>query len=332
MGPLLLFSFFITRQAKYIPPDYIPQPVYRLPVNPAENDTVQLGRLLFYDNLLSANNQVSCASCHNSYNAFAHTDHDLSHGIYDSIGNRNAPGLFNLAWQKEFMWDGAAHHIEAQALAPLHDPIELGSSIQELIEKLSSSDFYRAEFLNVYGDSMINSKRVLKALASFELSLISFGSKYDKVKQAQEKFTTQEQNGYHLFQKHCNQCHSEPLFSSFEYRDNGLSIDPSLQDLGRYLVTGDEQDKYKFKVPSLRNLSYTFPYMHDGRFDRLRQVLEHYGNIDTSTTGADVVTISLSFNEQSDLIAFLLTLNDKSFVFNPAFSFPEKLKEALLKN
>ena len=175
-------------------------------------------------------------------------------------------------------------------------------------------------------------KRVLKALASFELSLISFGSKYDKVKQAQENFTAQEQNGYHLFQKHCNQCHAEPLFSSFEYRDNGLSIDPSLQDLGRYLVTGDEQDKYKFKVPSLRNLSYTFPYMHDGRFDRLRQVLEHYGNIDTSTTGADVVTISLSFNEQSDLIAFLLTLNDKSFVFNSAFSFPEKLKEALLKN
>ena len=313
-------------------PSYLPPPVYNIPVNPSENDTVQLGRLLFYDNIVSANNQVSCASCHNSYNAFAHTDHDLSHGIFDSIGTRNAPGLFNLAWHKEFMWDGAIHHIEAQALAPLHDPKELGSSIQELIEKLSSSDFYRAEFLNVYGDSMINSKRVLKALASFELSLISFGSKYDKVKQAQENFTAQEQNGYHLFQKHCNQCHAEPLFSSFEYRDNGLSIDPSLQDLGRYLVTGDEQDKYKFKVPSLRNLSYTFPYMHDGRFDRLRQVLEHYGNIDTSTTGADVVTISLSFNEQSDLIAFLLTLNDKSFVFNSAFSFPEKLKEALLKN
>jgi len=329
-----VFAFCLLKNNRFDIPGYIPQPIYPIPDNPSENDTVQLGRLLFYDNILSANNQVSCASCHSPYNAFAHTDHDLSHGVFDSIGTRNAPALFNLAWQKNFMWDGAIHHIEAQALAPLHDPKELGSSIEELIKKLEGSFFYRKEFLSVYGDSLISSSRVLKAIAAFELSLISFGSKYDQVKQGDAEFTEQEQNWYTHFQKQCNQCHAEPLFSGFQYKDNGLPIDPSLQDLGRYLVTGDEQDKYKFKVPSLRNLSYTFPYMHDGRFDRLRQVVEHYEMIESSQgkRHVDVKSISLTFNEQSDLIAFLLTLNDKSFVFNPAFSFPEKLKDALLKN
>ena len=335
MGTLLLFSFFITRQAKYIPPDYIPQPVYRLPVNPAENDTVQLGRLLFYDNIVSANNQVSCASCHNSYNAFAHTDHDLSHGIFDSIGTRNAPGLFNLAWHKEFMWDGATHHIEAQALAPLHDERELGSSIGALITKLQGSSFYQKEFQNVYKDSIINSSRVLKALAAFELSLVSFGSKYDDVRKGDAELTAQENVGYGIFQKHCNQCHAEPLFSNYQYEDNGLPVDQELHDLGRFLVTGDEQDKYKFKVPSLRNLSYTYPYMHDGRFLKLKDILEHYATIDESDlerkTGIRK-PISLSLNDRADLIAFLLTLNDQNFVFNPDYSFPEKLKETLLKN
>ena len=329
-----VFAFCLLKNNRFDIPDYIPRPTYPIPKNSSDNDTVQLGRLLFYDNLLSADNRVSCASCHNSYNAFAHTDHDLSHGVFDSIGNRNAPALFNLAWQKEFMWDGAIHHIEAQVLAPLHSPKEMGSSIEELIEKLNESSFYRSEFFAVYGDSLINSSRVLKAIAAFELSLVSFGSKYDQVRQGNSEFTEQEKRGYAHFQKHCNQCHTEPLFSDFQYKDNGLSIDPSLQDLGRYLITGDAQDKYRFKVPSLRNLSYTFPYMHDGRFDKLRQVLEHYGMIESNhgTRRVDIKSIPLAFNEQSDLIAFLLTLNDKSFVFNPAFSFPEKLKETLLKH
>jgi len=332
VGTLLLFSFFVSRRASIILPDYISQPVYSIPFDPNNNDTVQLGRMLFYDNLLSANNELSCASCHNSYNAFAHTDHDLSHGIHDSIGNRNAPALFNLAWHKEFMWDGAIHHIEAQALAPLHDLRELGSSIEELIIKLQSSAFYQAEFFKVYGDSLINSKRVLQSLSAFELSLVSFNSKYDRVKQGKEVFTEQEKQGSLLFQNHCNRCHREPLFSNFEYLDNGLPIDSILLDYGRFVVTNVEKDKFKFKVPSLRNLSYTFPYMHDGRFDKLRQVLVHYGNITVHSRGTDVKSIPLSFNDQSNLIAFLLTLNDESFVFNKDYAFPETLKNELIKD
>ena len=323
-----VFAFCLLKNKNMFLPGYIPHPVYHVPENPLENDTVQLGRLLFYDNILSVNNQVSCASCHSPYNAFAHTDHALSHGVFDSIGTRNAPALFNLAWHKEFMWDGATHHIEAQVLAPLHDPRELGSSIEELIKKLRASTFYQNEFFAVYGDSLINSSRVLKSIAAFELSLVSFGSKYDMVQVGKAGFTTQEQKGYALFQEHCNQCHVEPLFSNFKYRDNGLQVDSILQDFGRFLITGEQQDKYRFKTPSLRNLSYTFPYMHDGRFDKLRQVLNHYENIAYSRS-VDVKSIPLSFNEQSDLIAFMLTLNDKEFVFNQANSFPNKLREYL---
>lgn len=330
-----LLCAFILRNSKDKLPSYLPQPYYKLPVTPAINDTVQLGRLLFYDNILSVNNQVSCASCHNSYNAFAHTDHDLSHGVFDSIGTRNAPGLFNLAWQKEFMWDGATHHIEAQALAPLHDPKELGSSIQELVTKLKASAFYQKEFFNTYKDSVINSSRALKAIAAFQLSIISFESKYDAVKKGEAEYSAQENAGYNLFDQHCGSCHAEPLFSSGQYLDNALPIDSLLNDRGRFLVTSLKEDLYKFKVPSLRNLSYTFPYMHDGRFLKLNDVLSHYNSIGSGKLkrNTDIKTpIELSFNERADLISFLLTLNDQNFVYNPAYSFPEKLKYAHLKN
>ncbi|MDG1349945.1 MAG: cytochrome c peroxidase [Crocinitomicaceae bacterium] len=330
---LFLVAFALKKRTPE-PTSYIPTPFYRLPVFPTKNDTVALGRLLFYDNILSANNQVSCASCHNSYNAFAHTDHQLSHGIFDSVGTRNAPGLFNLAWQKEFMWDGATHHIEAQALAPLHDPKEMGSNIKALLSKLRASDFYRKAFYDTYKDTIINSNRTLKALAAFELSLVSFESKYDAVKTDNAEFSTQEKAGYKLFKQNCNKCHTEPLFTNGKYMDNNLPIDSSLDDKGRFLVTKQKEDRYKFKVPSLRNLSYTYPYMHDGRFTTLNQVLQHYSsnqNIKNKGKADLEKAIHLSFNERADLISFLLTLNDKNFVFNPAYSFPKKLKDYLIQ-
>jgi len=324
----LLFSFIRIWVLQDRLPEYLPQPFYQIPTNPINNDTVQLGRLLFYDNILSVNNTVSCASCHSPFNAFAHTDHDLSHGVFDSIGTRNAPGLFNLAWQEEFMWDGAIHHIEAQALAPLHDQREMGSSINDLIEKLQKSDFYKVEFLKVYKDSIINSSRALKALAAFELSLVSFDSKYDKMRGGRTSFTAQEKAGYVLFKNHCSRCHKEPLFSSNTYEDNGLPIDSLLNDMGREVVSGRKEDRYKFNVPTLRNLSFTYPYMHDGRFKKLRQVLDHYGTIDNQVlmrNSGIKAPIFLSLDDGADLVSFLLTLNDKSFVFNPDNAFPKKL-------
>jgi cytochrome c peroxidase len=309
-------------------PTYFPIPTYNFKENPLKKDKILLGKLLFYDPIFSKNNQVSCASCHSSYNAFAHTDHNLSHGIGDQIGNRNAPALFNLAWQKNLMWDGAIHHLDVQSLAPISNPKEMGENIKSVVEKLQKTDLYPDLFKKAFGDKTITGERILKAIAQFELTLISANSKYDQVKLGKEKFSEQEQKGYDLFKKNCNSCHTEPLFFNNQFENNGLPLDSVLQDFGKFSITKNAADKRKFKVPSLRNLSYTYPYMHDGRFKKLQQVLNHYtSGIEKSETLSPLLqnNIALSADEKVDLIAFLLTLNDKEFVFDEKFQFPEKL-------
>ena len=156
----------------FTPPDYFPKPVYDFQQNPLDSSKILLGRSLFYDPILSANNTISCASCHSPFNAFAHTDHDLSHGIFDSIGNRNAPALFNLAWQKMFMWDGAINHLDMQALAPISHKSEMGSNINEVIKKLDKSLAYKDLFLYAFQDSTISTAKILKALSQFQLTLV----------------------------------------------------------------------------------------------------------------------------------------------------------------
>ncbi len=306
-------------------PDYFPAPVYDLKKNPLSKEKIALGRALFYDPILSKNNTISCASCHSPYNAFAHTDHDLSHGIDDQIGTRNAPALFNLAWQKSFMWDGAINHLDMQALAPISHPLEMNESMAEVVKKLQNHVQYPASFFEAFQDSLVTGEHLLKALSQFQLTLISSASKYDEVKKGQAEFSPQEQNGYVLFQKNCNSCHSEPLFTNHEFANNGLAIDSSLQDYGKGMISKQPADSLLFKIPSLRNLSYTFPYMHDGRFQKLNQVLQHYTtskNKSPNLAKALEDPMALTVNEKVDLIAFLLTLNDKKFVFDPKHQFP----------
>ena len=321
----IMFSFVLIKDNHFFnPPDYFPKPVYNFEQPPFDSNKIELGRILFYDPILSKDNTISCASCHSPFNAFAHTDHDLSHGIFDSIGNRNAPALFNLAWQKTFMWDGAINHLDMQALAPISHPSEMGSNINEVIKKLNESKAYKELFLNAFQDSTISTSKILKALSQFQLTLVSSNTKYDKVKMGKEVFTEQEKNGYQLFKKNCASCHSEPLFSNYNFENNGLPIDPTLNDMGRYVITENENDKRKFKVPSLRNLSFTYPYMHDGRFMTLQEVINHYtSGIEHSETLSSQFneSIELSSNEKVDLISFLLTLNDKDFVFNKKHQF-----------
>jgi len=296
-----------------------------------DSNKIELGRTLFYDPILSDNNTISCVSCHSSFNAFAHTDHDLSHGIFDSIGNRNAPALFNLAWQKAFMWDGAINHLDMQALAPISHKSEMGSNINAVIMKLNESKEYKEAFLNAFQDSTISTAEILKALSQFQLTLVSANAKYDRVKMGKEVFTEQEKNGYQLFKKDCASCHSEPLFSNYNFENNGLPIDPTINDLGRYVITENDNDKAKFKVPSLRNLSFTYPYMHDGRFMTLQEVINHYtSGIEHSETLSSQFneSVELSSNEKVDLISFLLTLNDKDFVFNKKHQFKKLAGQA----
>ncbi|MEZ4684923.1 MAG: cytochrome c peroxidase [Bacteroidia bacterium] len=309
-------------------PAYFPEPVYQFEKNPLSEAKIELGRALFYDPVLSADSSTSCASCHSPYNAFAHTDHDLSHGIHDAIGTRNAPALFNLAWQNAFMWDGAANHLDMQALAPISHPKEMGERIDRVVSKLQRKAMYPPLFYRAFGDSMITGEFVLKALSQFQLTLVSAGSKYDEVKKGKAEFTEQEERGYGLFQKNCNSCHTEPLFTNGGFASNGLPVDSTLNDFGQWQITRKSSDSLHFKIPSLRNLSYTYPYMHDGRFRKLREVLDHYAHHiqPYATLSSELKSpLNLSSNEQVDVIAFLLTLDDKSFVFNPENKYPKEI-------
>ena len=296
-----------------------PAPRYDFSRNPLTRQGIELGRRLFYDPVLSRDSTVSCASCHLSFTAFAHVDHALSHGIQDRIGTRNAPALANLAWAPAFMWDGAIQHLDFQALAPISSPTEMDHSIQKVVEKLGASTRYPPLFEAAFGDRKVTGERVLKAMAQFELTLVSAGSKYDRMVAGTDTFTLQEQNGYAVFQKNCAACHAEPLFTNFHFEKNGLPPDSLLRDFGRMNITKDPADSFRFKVPTLRNVEFSYPYMHDGRFRKLRDVVNHYAQ----TTRLDR-KIELSAHEKTDLVAFLLTLTDREFLFNPDFSFPKE--------
>lgn len=323
---LLIGSSFIHQRHLIFIPDHIPAPIYEL--NAYSEMQIQLGRALFYDPILSRDSSISCSTCHNSYHAFAHVDHRLSHGIDDKIGKRNAPALFNLAWQKNFMWDGAANHPEVQPISPISNPDEMDENLLHVVEKLSNTGRYPPLFQSAFGNDSITGQRVLKALGAFQLSLTSFQSKYDLVKAGKSTFTEMEISGYRVFKQHCNVCHCEPLFSSFEFANNGLPMDEELADEGRMKITGESRDSLLFKIPSLRNLRYSSPYMHDGRFSKISEVLNHYENgiVLGLTLSAPLKNgIQLSNQERVELIAFLNTLNDSSFVFNPAFQYPKHL-------
>jgi cytochrome c peroxidase len=309
----------INEPVTLIYPQNWPKPTYDFSRNPLTTQGIELGRLLFYDPALSRDSTVSCASCHLSYTAFTHVDHALSHGIDDRIGRRNSMSLMNLAWQASFMWDGAIQHLDFQALAPISDSTEMDFSIEKAVRRIGQNTRYRRLLFDVFGDSTATGERVLKAIAQFELTLVSANAKYDRVLLGQEKFTDQEENGYRLFQKNCASCHTAPFFTNHGFEKNGLPLDTTLNDWGRMRITQNPADSLRFKVPSLRNVEFSYPYMHDGRFRKLSQVIHHY-----STTYALGRKIELSANEKVDLVAFLLTLTDSAFLFNPDFSFPKK--------
>jgi cytochrome c peroxidase len=274
-------------------------------------DYRELGRKLFYEPALSADGSISCASCHSPFHSFAHADHRLSHGIGDSIGTRNAPALLNLAWQRSFMWDGAIHHLKAVPLAPLHHSGEMASSMQFALHTINQSSVYSA-WLKARNLYPIDTEIFTDAMASFLSSLVSENSRYDRMNRGEIVFTTQEKRGYEIFQMHCNRCHSEPLFTNGTMERNGLPEDSIIHDLGLEKITGNTNDRLKFKIPTLRNWLYSSPYMHDGRFARINDVLRYY-----TTEAASPLGVRLDAEQRTDLAVFLKTLNDSSFVFNP---------------
>lgn len=309
-------------------PDGWPKPNYDFAKNPLTTNGVKLGRSLFYDDLLSRDSTVSCASCHLSYTNFTHIDHSLSHGIEDRIGNRNTLSIMNPAWQSTFMWDGGVTHLDVQPLAPLTSPHEMDMDMEELIMRLKTSDKYQKMFSDAFGEeSEISGYYLFRALSQFMLTFNTYNSKYDKVMRKEEGivFSEREETGLQVFRQHCESCHSEPLFTNNTFQNNGLSIDPALMDRGRMKITEKAEDSLKFRVPSLRNIEVSYPYMHDGRFKNLQSVLFHYtNNIKDSETIALQLKggLELTEDEKRNLVIFLKTLTDVQFLRNKELAYP----------
>jgi cytochrome c peroxidase len=307
-------------------PAGFPRPDYTFQNNPLTEEGFELGRKLFYDGNLSADGNFPCASCHQQFAAFSTYEHPFSHGYNNSFTTRNAPALFNEAWQKEFHLDGGINHIEVQPLAPLTAHNEMNETIENVVNKIKNDTSYTRMFKRAFGDKEVTSQRILKALAQFTCSLVSANSKYDKVMRGEATFLSYEQTGYELFQEHCSTCHKEPMFTDYSYRNIGLPVDPTIKDVGRMRITNNPADSLKFKVPSLRNVAVSPPYMHDGRFWFLSNCINHYRTgIQLSPTLDSSLQkgIQLTDVEVQDLIAFLRTLTDTAFITNPRFADPE---------
>jgi len=306
-------------------PDSFPPPVYQFADNPLTKKGFELGRKLFYDGRLSIDDIHSCSSCHQQIAAFGTYEHDRSHGVNNSHTLRNAPVLFNLAWQKNFHWDGEFSSLTDEAAQPINGHIEMGESFQHVIKKLEDDADYRKRFKEVFGYPFIRAEFILKALSQFTGYLTSADSKYDRYKKGTAVFTAQEENGYQVFKVNCAVCHKEPMFTDYSLRNIGLPIDNELKDYGRMRVTGKKEDSLKFKVPSLRNVYISSNYMHDGRFNTLAQCINHYRTgVQTSGTLDPILAtgISLTNAQATDLSVFLRTLTDSSFLSNPSFSKP----------
>ncbi len=297
-----------------------PKPIFKY--NKLTEEGFQLGKKLFYDGQLSSDGEVSCANCHQQFAAFSNYDHALSHGVNNSFSQRNAPALVNVAWMPYLHWDGAINHIELQPLAPITAPNEMGSSLADALLRLRKDKSYPPLFKAAFGDTVINSQRMLKALSQFVGSLVSCNSKYDKVIIGKTQFTSAEAKGYQLFRDNCSGCHQEPLFTDNSFRNNGQSLN-RFNDLGLMQISQLQTDSLKFKVPTLRNIQVSAPYMHDGHVATLGAAIEHYNNgIDTSRNDIDPLLkkkFNFSTAEKSALIQFLYTLTDSSFLRNPRF-------------
>lgn len=308
--------------------------------NPVSNIGATLGRVLFYDQRLSANNTISCASCHLQANGFSDPG-QFSTGFEGGLTPRNSMGLANARFYENgnFFWDERAASLETQVLLPIQDEIEMGLTLDEMEQKLQAEAYYQVLFRMVYGDEEVTANRVSLALAQFVRSMVSYQSPYDEgLAQVNDEednfpnFSASENRGKQLFfsnQTRCSDCHHTNAFVGDAARNNGL--DALLVDLGVAGVTGNNNDRGEFKVNSLRNIALTAPYMHDGRFATLMDVVEHYNSGVQNSPDLDdrlrnnnnmVRRLNLSDADKQALVDFMETLTDDSFINNPKFSDP----------
>jgi len=330
-------------QPLYLPANFTPYP-FKMgetfpvpdlpPDNPLTKERVQLGLRLFFDPRLSVNDRQSCADCHAPTRAF--TDgRPTGRGAEGRRGPRNSMPLFNLAWKSRFFWDGRAETLRAQVLEPIQNPLEMHQSLPHLTGKLARMPAgYPSLFAAAFGTSEITPEKIGLALENYLLTLSSFDAKFDRVLRGKDFFSPEEELGFQLFATEydprrgqfgadCFHCHGGPLFQSQGFANNGL--DKKFKDAGRAKVTGRNSDLGRFAVPSLRNIALTAPYMHDGRFQTLEQVINHYSNgvkrsatLDPNLAKHPDGGVPLTQAGKRALLSFLRTLTDTQFFSPPA--------------
>lgn len=309
--------------------------------NPLTEQGVKLGRMLFYEKALSQDNSISCASCHHQENAFTDPDR-FSSGVGGSLGKRQAMSVFNTAWHKnEFFWDGRAHLLRDQSLMPIQDELEMKETVENVIAKLNEKQDYKDQFVRAFGDDEITSERMSWAMEQFMNSIVSYRSKYDRYEAGEATLNDSEERGRQLFFAEynpgfpnesgadCAHCHGGKNFDNNQYMNNGLDAEQDQDDAGRAEVTGNAQDHAKFKVTSLRNIEVTAPYMHDGRFTTLMEVVDHYNDgivisptVDPALEYTTQTGLMLTQQDKEDLVAFLKTLTDDSLLVDQRYSDP----------
>jgi cytochrome c peroxidase len=280
-----------------------------------------LGKKLFNEKILSKDSSISCASCHKPAYAFADTV-ALSTGIYGKLTARNTPSVLNMKNRPYYFWDGRAVTLEDQALMPIENPEEMGLPIKEALERLNRSEEYKKLFRKIFRQPP-NAKNLGLSLAAFEQTLETADSRFDDWSNNISPLTAEEERGRELFignKAKCFNCHSMEDFTDDDFKNIGLYNGKDLNDEGRFNITNNPADKGKFKTPGLRNIAVTAPYMHDGRFKTLEQVIAYYNtpfmfvddpvNIDSSL----MVPLGLSQQEKKDLVAFLKSLTDKAYI------------------
>lgn len=303
--------------------------------NPITDEGATLGRVLFYDKKLSINDEVSCASCHHQENGFSDPS-PFSTGFDGRLTRRNSMTLANPLHTRRFFWDFRANSLAQQVLQPIEDELEMGSNLDDLVVELSETEYYPALFEAAFDNDTISANAIGNALVQFIHSMTAYNSKYDEgIANDFENFTDQELLGKELYFErglNCNQCHTSALLANAFPLNNGLLHDEN--DLGYMEVTGQEDDKYRFKAPTLRNIALTAPYMHDGRFATLEEVIEHYNsgiqaypNLDdrlttTGMNGGPPRQMNLTEEEKAALVAFMNTLTDKVLVEDEKYSNP----------
>lgn len=311
---------------EFVAPDNFPAPTYTFYNNNITEEGFKLGKKIFFDPILSIDGSISCSSCHNQSLAFADIPlHTVSVGIDGLVGIRNAPSLANLAFMREFFWDGGVTHLDFVPINAIESPVEMGEDIAAVVAKIKNDAEYSALFEAAFNTTEINMPLLMDALAQFMLLMVSDNSKYDAYLKGTETLTAQELKGLQLFDQKCESCHSGILFTNQDYVNNG--IDSVFSDSGRATISANPLDIGKFKVPTLRNIAVTAPYMHNAKFRTLEDVLNHYDNglISSNSLAPSLVQangdlgIPLSTEEKAAIIAFLETLTDYEFLNNPIF-------------